>query len=305
MAKNSEDSTVPATVSAAYGRRMELELSNGDNVPARTRHRRLRVFCGDRVMAEPPSSDDDWIIDSIIPRDTELARTDSRGRREVLIANLTTLIVVAAPRPKPDWYMIDRMLGTGFLLGLQPILVFNKSDLIDRDYAELADYANIPIELFTTNALTGDGLDALTSRLNGELAALLGQSGVGKSSLLNALVPNASEATGAINDSTDEGRHTTVAARQIHLPGSGRIIDAPGVRDFAPHIESIARVQVAFPEILTASANCRFADCTHRSEPHCAVREALDDGAISERRYSSYRRLFVITQQLIEKRRPR
>ncbi|MEM8984650.1 MAG: ribosome small subunit-dependent GTPase A [Pseudomonadota bacterium] len=304
MADNSEDRSVLATVTAAYGRRMELELNDGRRVAARTRRRRLRVVCGDRVTAVSQSGDDDWIIDAIEPRCSELARTDSRGRREILVANLTALIVVAAPRPKPDWYMIDRMVGTAFLLGLRPILVFNKSDLVASDDAVLTEYAALPIERFTTNALSGDGLASLARRLRTEVAALLGQSGVGKSSLLNALVPSASEATGAMNESTDEGRHTTVAARQIQLPKGGRIIDAPGVRDFAPHIESMARVAVAFPEILAASAACRFTDCTHRSEPACAVRAGVDAGTIAERRYASYRRLFVITDQLINKRQP-
>ena len=266
MKGHSDDETTAAVVCAAYGRRMDLELPNGSVVPARTRRRNLRAVCGDEVRASRGSGERDWSVDAIDERRSELARTDQRGRREVLAANVTMLAVVIAPRPQPDWFMVDRFLGGAHLAGIEPLLVRNKCRLGDVDTKQLDVYRDLGYEQQDTDALHGDGIDALARRLTGEVAALVGQSGVGKTSLTNALVPGSALTTGAMNESRDEGRHTTVAARRLVLPDGGALIDSPGVRDYAPHIDSMRDVERAFPEIVRAGEGCRFADCSHRVE---------------------------------------
>ncbi len=305
MVEHSDAEQHQATVSGAFGRRVQLTLADRDAVPAKTRNRTLRPVCGDRVLAQPQPGERDWIINEIFPRQSELARTDGRGRREVLAANMSLLVVVTAPQPRPDWFMVDRFLGAAHLLGIEPLLVVNKSDQPGLDAAALASYAALDYEILHTNALSGAGISELAARLASATAILVGQSGVGKSSLTNALVPDADMATRALNSAGDEGRHTTVAAHRLKLPGGGALIDSPGVRDYAPHIESLADVQHAFPEIAASAVECRFADCAHRVEPDCAVRAAVATHAINERRYESFRRLYNVTRDLQPRDGPR
>ncbi|MEL7538968.1 MAG: ribosome small subunit-dependent GTPase A [Pseudomonadota bacterium] len=305
MTTDSDDLHSNAIVCAAYGRRVELELPDETTVPARTRRRSLRPVCGDRVVAVPQPGERDWLINAIEVRSSELARTDTRGRRELLAANVNTLVVVVAPAPPTDWFMVDRFLGGAHLAGIDPLLVVNKNDLLDAIPDEVAVYDALGYERYVTDAHSGEGIAALAERLAGQTAALVGQSGVGKSSLTNALVPAANLAIGALTRTGDEGRHTTVAARRLRLPRGGALIDSPGVRDYAPHVENLARVAVAFPEVVEFAAHCRFANCHHRREPDCAVRAAVAAGDIDERRYTSYRRLYSITASLQPRDGPR
>lgn len=293
------------TVTAARGHRLELEAPGGRRVPARTRGKRLRVVCGDRVQAEPIAGEADWLVTAIGERRNELARTDSRGRAETLAANLDQLAVTVAVVPEPDFFIVDRYLCAAELMGADAAVLYNKIDLLDPaaggEPGELAEYAALDYPVLKLSAETGAGLDGLARLLTGRVSMLVGQSGVGKSSLINALVPEADRRVADVSLARREGRHTTVAAEMLALPDGGCLIDSPGVRDFAPHIAEDADVQRGFREIRAAAARCRFNDCRHRSEPDCAVRRAVEDGEISERRYTSYRRLLNLTRQLRRK----
>lgn len=286
------------TVTAARGHRLELEAEDGRRMPARTRGKTLRVVCGDRVTAEPLSGESDWLVTGIAERDNALARTDNRGRSETLAANLDQLVVTAAVLPEPDFFIVDRYLCAAELMGIDAAVVYNKTDLAHDEPAELAEYESLDYPVLRVSAGTGAGIEALAALLAGRVSMLVGQSGVGKSSLINALVPGAGQRIAAVSAARREGRHTTVAAEMVVLPGSGRLVDSPGVRDFAPHIGTESDVGAGFREIRATAAGCRFNDCLHRSEPACAVRAAIEAGGISERRYASYRRLLNLTRQL-------
>ncbi len=286
------------TVTAARGHRLELEAADGRRLPARTKGKRLRVVCGDRVAAAPIAGEADWLVTAVAPRDNALARIDSRGRPEMLAANLDQLLVTAAVLPEPDFFIVDRYLCAAELMGIRAAVVLNKADLDAAGPEELAGYESLGYPVLRVSAETGAGIDALAEVLAGRVSMLVGQSGVGKSSLINAVVPGAGQRIAAVSAATREGRHTTVAAEMIALPRGGRLIDSPGVRDFAPYIAADVDVGAGFREIREASASCRFNDCLHRSEPGCAVREAVEADRISERRYTSYRRLLNLTRQL-------
>jgi len=286
------------TVTAARGHRLELESADGRRLPARTKGKRLRVVCGDRVEAAPIGGEADWLITAVEPRDNVLARIDSRGRPEMLAANLDQLVVTAAVLPEADFFIVDRYLCAAELMGIEAAVVFNKSDLAHAEPPELAVYETLDYSVLRASAETGGGIGTLAELLAGHVSMLVGQSGVGKSSLINAVVPGAGQRIAAVSEARREGRHTTVAAEMIALPRGGRLIDSPGVRDFAPHIAADVDVGAGFREIRAASAGCRFNDCLHRTEPGCAVREAVESGAISERRYTSYRRLLNLARQL-------
>ena len=259
------------------------------------------------MTASPIEGEEDWLIETVGPRTNELSRPDSRGRREVLASNLDTVVVVAAIEPRPDWYVVDRYVAAAENIGAAAIVVLNKTDLpSEESYDEsLADYGNCGYSVVTTSATGGDGLEELAALLRDQTAIVVGQSGVGKSSIINELIEDARQKTAGISGSTGEGRHTTVNSVMLDLPGGGQVIDSPGVRDFAPALDSVEAVIRGFREINETGERCRFANCRHLQEPDCAVKAALDNGDIAARRYESYKRLFNIARQYVARSTPR
>lgn len=292
-----------ARVIATYGRQFGVELPDGRLVRARMRGRRLKPVCCDRVRIEA-GQDGDWTITGIERRDTELSRPDSRGRAEVLAANMSMLAVVAAPKPSPDWFVVDRYLAAAETMPTAAVLVFNKDDLESNSSAaeELRAYERVGYLVVTSNSRDADGVASFLSAIAGHTAICVGQSGVGKTSLINALLPDAALPTSRISSKSGEGRHTTVNSRRFEAGTDTYIIDSPGVRDFAPAFTDPAVVSAGFREVAEAAPHCRFADCRHLREPDCAVKGRVDDGRISPRRYESYRRLLRLTERFTTRR---
>jgi ribosome biogenesis GTPase len=296
-----------AIVIATYSRRMRLRLENGEQVDARIKGKRLKPVCGDRVTAEPIHNEPDWLITAIARRDNELTRPNMRGQVEVLAANLDYLIVVAAAEPKADWYIVDRYLCAAELMGIAAAVVYNKIDLetaASSTAEELSNYAHIGYAVVQCSARDGHGTADIAHLLRDRCAIIVGQSGVGKSSIINRLTGDAMQRTSAISDKTGEGRHTTVNSVMIPLPDGGSVIDSPGVRDFAPALESSKVAAQGFREITETAQHCKFANCRHLREPGCAVKAAVDDATITARRYASYKRMINLTEQLSEGRYP-
>jgi ribosome biogenesis GTPase len=295
-------------VVASHGRDALIEDESGDRVRCRLQRRRLAVVCGDRVRWAPACTEGGGgVVTAVLPRATELVRINLRGEREPVAANLTQLVAVVAPSPAPDFGLCDRYLAAAAWAGLGACVVANKSDLPDPDgrIAEaLADYERLGYPVLRASKRAADGASALTTRLAGQVSALVGQSGVGKSSLTNLLVPGAQVAVDEVSRATESGRHTTVAASLHRLPTGGELIDSPGVRDFAPPLPAPRDVAAGFREIAAAAADCRFRDCLHRREPGCAVAVAADRGGIRPRRLASYRKLLDLAEDLA-RRAPR
>jgi len=280
---------------------MRIALDDGQEVDARIKGKRLKPVCGDRVRAEPIANEDDWLITQIDERRNELTRPNMRGQVEVLAANLDYLVVVAAAEPKPDWFIVDRYLCAAELMGIDACVVFNKSDLGTSDARyELDTYFDIGYDVVACSAQTGDGMDNVREVLASHRAIIVGQSGVGKSSIINSLLGDDVQKTSEISDKSREGRHTTVNSAMITLQGGGAIIDSPGVRDYAPALESSAIASQGFREIRDAAQECRFANCRHLREPGCAVKARCETGEISPRRYESFKRIVNLTEQLNE-----
>ncbi|HEY0766441.1 MAG TPA: ribosome small subunit-dependent GTPase A [Steroidobacteraceae bacterium] len=285
--------TLVGHVIATFGRHLLVRDAGGREVRARPFGRALSVVCGDDVRCRVDPRHDEVHIVEVLPRRTALYRATARGGAEPVVANLTRLLVVLAPLPQPDLFIVDRYLAAATAGAIPATLVVNKSDLgIDAALtAELAVYSAAGYDSLSCSAGTGVGLAQLRAALvPGAVAALVGQSGVGKSSLVLCLVPQAQVAIGELVRA-EEGRHTTTAARLFDLPHGAALIDSPGVRDFVPAATTLDERTLGFVEVERLAPGCRFADCRHMREPGCAVSTAAQSGALHPRRYESYRRL--------------
>jgi ribosome biogenesis GTPase len=268
---------------------MRVRLDDGTRADARIKGKRLTPVCGDHVSVEPIVGEDDWLITAVDERRNQLTRPNRRGHIEVLAANIDLLVVVSAPLPKPDWYIVDRYLCAAENMPADAAVVFNKTDLGEPG-PSFHDYAAVGYPVARCSAAIGDGIEALRSLLENRVAIIVGQSGVGKSSIINAIFGHERLPTGDVSTKTREGRHTTVNSRMLSLPGGGTVIDSPGVRDYAPALETAAEVIHGFREIAASGRHCRFANCRHLREPGCSVKAAVEHCDISERRYESFKR---------------
>lgn len=287
----------------SYGRRAVVERPDGARAACKLKRRGLDLVAGDNVRLELQAGDDEWNVTERLPRRNVLCRSDSRGRSESLAANLDQLGVVVAPRPACDPFIVDRYLAGASYAGIEALLVVNKLDLPSEagDLSFVEPYRALGLPVVAVSAHTRAGLETLIARLAGKRSLLAGQSGVGKSSLLNALAGEAVRATGGLSQASGEGRHTTVSSAILRTPW-GEIADSPGVRDYAPPVVPLKDVQSGFVEVARRAPECRFLDCLHLREPQCAVQAAVESGEIDARRYESYRRLLNLTRQLDERR---
>ena len=286
------------TVLASFGR--GALVKSGDTIlRCGLVGRKLRVVCGDQVVWVHSSSADGPSVESVERRRNLIERIDARGRAEAVAANIDRLAIVVAAEPAPDWFLVDRYWAGAALKDVDAQLIINKSDLgTESLQAPLNEYRNLQLPCIEVSSVKGTGLDALKSLFAGKVTMLVGQSGVGKSSLVNALAPEAAAQTAELTRDA-EGRHTTTTARWYVIGEGEAIIDAPGVRDFAPPASLLRAAERGFVEVLERSVNCRFKDCRHMEEPGCAVRSAVLNGLIAPRRYESYRRLFRLYKSLV------
>jgi ribosome biogenesis GTPase / thiamine phosphate phosphatase len=277
-----------ARVTRCHGRRVWVLGEVGEEHLCVVKGRQLRPVCGDVVTWRPQKSSHEGLVTAIGARHNELARPDSRGRIQVLAANLDRLVIVSSMKPAVDAGLIDRYIAAAELARMDSAVVLNKCDLDEGGEVAarvLPEYEVLGYACHRTRAKAGE-MDDLEATLATGTSALVGLSGTGKSTLLNHLVPEASQTVGEISAATDAGRHTTTASAMYPI-GKGWIVDSPGVRDYAPPPVEPERVADGFVEIRRLADHCRFRDCLHRSEPDCAVRDEVG-GGVSERRYKSY-----------------
>jgi ribosome biogenesis GTPase / thiamine phosphate phosphatase len=297
--------TLVGRVIATFGRHM-IVRAGGQELRARPFGRAVGAVCGDEVRCRVDARHDEVHVLEVLPRRSVLWRSSKRGGGEAVVANLTQLLVVLAPVPAPELFVVDRYLAAATSAGVPATLILNKTDLgiAPELSAELDAYLAAGFRVIGCSAATAVGTQPLLDALpQGALAALVGQSGVGKSSLVRQLVPEAEVAIGELVRA-EEGRHTTTAARLFDLPQGAALIDSPGVRDFAPAVDALDERTLGFPEVARLAPGCRFSDCRHLREPGCAVRAAAESGALHARRYESYRRLRRLREELAAARGP-
>ncbi|MEE1005002.1 MAG: ribosome small subunit-dependent GTPase A [Bacteroidaceae bacterium] len=254
------------------------------------------VAVGDMVTITPGADGQTALIDGIVDRRNYIIRRASNLSKQshIIAANLDmAALVVTIAHPETSTTFIDRFLASAEAYRVPVLLIFNKTDLYDeleREQMEylVALYECIGYKCVTCSAETGDGIDALRTELQGKTTLLSGNSGVGKSTLLNLLVPDADARTAEISAAHDSGMHTTTFSQMFFLPQGGALIDTPGIKGFGTFDMEREEVSHYFREIFMVSAECRFGNCTHTHEPGCAVLQAVAEGGIAESRFTSY-----------------
>lgn len=282
--------TLEGTIVAAHGRQYLVELTGGETLRCFPRGKKSELACGDHVSVQR-SGDAQGVIESTEPRSTLLYRSNDY-KQKLIAANVTQIIVVVATEPSFSDELITRCIVAAESQDMKALIVLNKCDLSDRLDASiqaLAMFEKLDYPVLKISAHT-DG-DILRPYLSGHTSVFVGQSGMGKSTLTNALIPGANAPTREISEALDSGKHTTTHATLYRLDDHSTLIDSPGLQEFGLRHLSSAAIEHGFPELRPLLGKCRFRNCRHDREPDCAVHAALKSGAISPRRYAAFRSL--------------
>ncbi|MCH8502887.1 MAG: ribosome small subunit-dependent GTPase A [Ectothiorhodospiraceae bacterium] len=278
-------------VMAGYGAESVVQTEDDSLLRCLTRRRTGRAVCGDRVRYKQ-STPQEGTIEEILPRRNTLSRTNYRGQERILAANLDRVIVVIAAEPAPDFVLLDRYLVLAAHLDTEASILLNKTDLPGAAAPELQErldlYRSLDYPVLTSCTKREDGLEPLRRLLVDQTSILVGQSGVGKSSLINHLVPDREARTQALSEASGQGRHTTTETTLYPLPDGGALMDSPGIRIL--RLGHLSRDELArgFREFRPYLDQCQFRDCVHLDEPGCAVRVAVAEGRGDSRRLQSF-----------------
>ena len=293
-----DDGTGPehtGLVIANHRARLIVEDEHGHSFRCHARQNLEAIVCGDRVLWQKLAGDE-GVVTALLPRHTLLTRPVRHGGLKPVAANIDRIFVVFAPEPRLQPLLIDRYLVASELAGIPASLVLNKIDLLGAGERqaleqELQRYRALDYPVLLLSSHSGQGLEQLRRACQRHTSILAGQSGVGKSSLIKALLPDIDIQIGHLSAATRLGRHTTSASRLYHLPGGGAIIDSPGVRDFGLWQLQAAAIARGFREFQPWLGRCKFSNCQHRNEPGCAIRQAVAEGHIAPERLQNYHRI--------------
>ncbi len=278
------------TIVAAHGRQYLVELTGGETLRCFPRGKKSELACGDHVSLLR-SGDAQGVIESIVPRSTLLYRSNEY-KQKLIAANVTQIIIVVATEPSFSDELITRCIVAAESQDMKALIVLNKCDLRERVAATvpaLAMFEKLGYPVLKLSAKAD--FEVLLPYLSGHTSVLVGQSGMGKSTLTNALVPGANAPTREISEALDSGKHTTTHATLYRLDDHSALIDSPGLQEFGLRHLSPAAIEHGFPELRPLLGKCRFRNCRHDREPDCAVHAALSSGDISPRRYAAFRSL--------------
>ena len=287
---------ISGTLIAAFGRQYEVLLDDGRTVTGYPLGKKSLFACGDRVEIEISSPNQGQIVGHA-PRHTLLYRSDE-WKQKIIAANATQLVLVVATEPNFSDELLSRALTAAEHEKMRTLIVLNKCDLhpslaAARDF--LAPFVALGYPIVELSAK--QDASALRPWLDGQISVLVGQSGMGKSTLINALVPDAAAATREISTALDSGKHTTTYARLYRLDDDSAIIDSPGLQEFGLAHLSLGEIEAAFPELRGHLGQCRYRDCRHRNEPGCSVKAALEAGAMHPRRYEHFLKISTVRPQ--------
>lgn len=288
-----------------HAKHADVETTQGEIYRCNLRRTLKNVVVGDQVswrLGSEQLQGISGVIEAIYPRKNELSRPDYYDGIKVMASNIDQIIIVSAVLPTLSLNIIDRYLVICEMAKIPALIVLNKIDLLSPEerievQKQLALYESIGYETLCLSADTGENMDKLDQYLAKGTSIFVGQSGVGKSSLINQLLPEVKAQTGAVSDVSGLGQHTTTASRLYHLPQGGNLIDSPGIREFGLwHLEP-EQITQGYREFQTVLGTCKFRDCKHKTDPGCALREAVEEGKISPIRFENYHRLIESRQE--------
>ncbi len=285
-------------VVACYGAKVDVEDDNGTVYRCTSRRKFGAVVCGDQISWQA-THDNEGIIVEVLPRHTLLARPDDIGREKPIAANIDQIIIVFTVKGLTDenyhlnHNLIDRYLVAAESLDITPVIIINKYDLLTESErkqleSDVNHYKSIGYQLIHTSTKQERGLEQLTQQLQHQISVFVGESGVGKSSIIRSLLSDNEIRVGEVSASSGKGKHTTTATTLYHLSSGGDLIDSPGVREFGLTRIEPAALAFNFIEFRSYFNQCRFHNCLHKAEPQCAVKQAVADNEISQCRYENY-----------------
>jgi len=294
-----ESSTQTARVISHHGRQLYAETSNLEKIKCKIRQNLGDIACGDYIIIQQAldaTGESQNVVIAVKERTNLLKKTGFAGAIKPVAANIGQLVIVTALNPKPNPYLIDRYLTAAENLPAKAVIVINKVDLTDDETWKIVDdlknlYQGIGYQVIGTSIKQNIGLDELSEALSNTTSILVGLSGVGKSSIVKAILPKEDIKIGETSEATGEGKHTTTVSALYHLKDGGIIIDSPGVRDFTPTHNSLDEITNGFVDVLQFNGACKFSNCSHLNEPGCAMRQAVKDGRLNEQRFNNYLRM--------------
>ncbi|RDV26669.1 small ribosomal subunit biogenesis GTPase RsgA [Alteromonas aestuariivivens] len=295
----------PGQVIGRFGQHADVEDATGTVERCHIRRTIDSVVCGDNVLFSRGAATESGIssvIEAVQDRHSVLTRPDYYDGVKPIAANIDQIIIVSSVLPVLSLNIIDRYLVACEDIGIEPVIVLNKAELLNAEEQQevelqLEVYRKLGYQVLYTSCKASRGIDDLSSLLNDKVSIFVGQSGVGKSSLINQVLPHAEELVGDISDTSGLGQHTTTAAKLLHLPSGGDLIDSPGVREFGLWHIPTERVTWGFREFRDYLGGCKFRDCKHLDDPGCLLREAVEKGEISASRFESYHRILSTMEE--------
>lgn len=276
-----------------FSRHVALEDKQGKLIRCSIRPNLETLVAGDRVIWQNEGTNQGVVV-SLYPRTSILAKPTHAGLSKPVAANITQLIIVIAPKPEISWPLLDSYLVMAEILHLHAVILLNKTDLpcVSLKKQLTTDYQNLNYPIILVNKDSPEGIEKLKELLNHQVSVFVGQSGVGKSSLISGILPHEHDiATGALSEISELGKHTTSNSKYYHLPSGGALIDSPGVREFSLGHISAAEIARGYTEFRHYLSQCKFRNCTHKDTPNCAIINAVDEGLISPKRYENFIKL--------------
>ena len=288
-------------VISRFGQHADIEDNQGNIFRCNLRRNISSLVCGDKVLWREGKANEQGVsgvVEAVHERESVLSRPDVYDGVKPIAANISQIIIVSSVLPAFNSDIIDRYLVAAEDTGIKPIIVLNKIDLLDDELTAeiepaLTIYRDIGYEVLYVSSQTEDGLTSLKQKLNQQTSIFVGQSGVGKSTLTNSLMPNLGIVTQQVSENSGLGQHTTTVARLYHFPEGGDLIDSPGIREFGLWHLSPEQVTQGFIEFAEFIGTCKFRDCKHQSDPGCALVAAAEQGQIHPERLASFQRILA------------
>lgn len=288
---NNLDALADGLVITRFSRHVEVEDNQGKRIRCTIRPHLETLVAGDRVIWQPQDAHQGVVV-SLYPRGSILARPTSTGIKKPVATNITQMIIVIAPKPEISWPLLDSYLIMAETLRLHAVILMNKQDILPDILKNelLTHYQNLDYPILFCSKEESN--EALLTALNHQVSVFIGQSGVGKSSLIARILPHEKNInTNSLSEGSELGQHTTSNSRYYHLPGGGAIIDSPGVREFNLWEMDAAAIAKGYKEFIPYISECRFRNCLHLDTPECAVIAAVNQGLISSKRYDNFIKL--------------